>query len=49
MKLPSNFKLKTDKDGKQRVVQVINPKLDASAKIRQRTSKRQRVVKPPPK
>ena len=45
MKLPANKKLKTDKSGKTRIVDTVNPKLDHSAKIRQRTSKKQRVVR----
>ena len=45
MKLPKSYKIETDKNGRQRIVVTINPKLDASAKIRQRTSTKQRVVK----
>jgi hypothetical protein len=47
MKLPANKRLVTDHDGKKRIITVVNPRLDTSAKIRQKTSKRQRVVKRP--
>tara|TARA_R110000772_G_scaffold25515_2_gene66472 strand:+ start:4252 stop:4398 length:147 start_codon:yes stop_codon:yes gene_type:complete len=45
MKLPANKKLITGPDGRQRIVETINPRLDTSAKIRIKTSKKQRVVK----
>ena len=45
MKLPRNMRLTKDKDGKPRLVRIVDPRLDASAKIRQRTSKKQRVVR----
>ena len=45
-KLRSDQKLVIDKNtGRARIKQTVNPKLDTSAKIRQKTSKRQRVVK----
>lgn len=46
MKIPRNKKLITDKSGKQRIITVTDPRLDASAKIRQRTSKKQTPVAP---
>jgi len=45
MKIPRNMRLVKDKDGKMRLVEIINPKLDASAKIRMRKSKKQRPAR----
>jgi len=45
MKLPRNMKMVKDKDGKPRLVNVVDPRLDASAKIRQRKSKKQKPVR----
>ena len=45
MKLPGNKKLVTGKDGRQRIVEIINPKLDTSKKIRMKHSKKTRVVR----
>ena len=45
MKLPRNKRLVTDKNGKQRIIDQVDPRLDASAKIRQRTSKKQKPVR----
>ena len=47
MKLPSNMRLQKGEDGKMRLVEIINPKLDASAKIRMRKSKKQKPVRRP--
>jgi len=45
-KLRSDQKLVIDKTtGRVRIKQTVNPNLDASAKIRQKTSKKQKVIK----
>jgi hypothetical protein len=45
VKVPRNMRLTKDKDGKPRLIRITDPRLDASAKIRQRKSKNQRVVR----
>lgn len=45
VKLPRNMKMVKDKDGKPRLVRITDPRLDASAKIRQRKSKKQKPVR----
>lgn len=47
MKMPHNKRLVLDKvTGRWKIIEVASPKLDASQKIRQRTSKKQRVARP---
>lgn len=45
MKIPSNMRLQKGADGKTRLVEIINPKLDASAKIARKKSKKQKPVR----